>query len=813
MRSFQEVSGNRSIFRLRTYMYQWFDLMDRDFGKFYERWDYSIEFIYMKDENGWDLVNEFARDKYDRITPEKPFFEDDNFFDYISDYWEWFYERLDTDYQKECDKNFANRINMITAKTEIEQHYTKWSLWKKFYRQQENYEACYIENMINAVCFGINKFELGYYFTVQNIRNCIGLEKLEIPSKIISRYKRCLNQKGYYDFKPYFSLIKKELQCEIDEDNSKYQLAIANQYAVERYNPNYRNEIVLSEEISSEEILGVLYDMGIKRIDDLRAELPILLMNGNFCEETKKYFIELPACLFETNKTELKRGKDYNELLKVWDKKNVVVSRANIAYASNIYELYRIDEEYEELLPSLKDSQMFYLLLEKNLSILYSNSSQVLSNLTEFWYTKFTNFENDFNSEYFYLFVSLIKVYLENREQRPFNKKACSASVEFNIRYLLHEGSADICNEINKKDCYLEIYIEPSCYQNEPIQYWNEIEMNLTDEQRKRIAKKYMGEECDSSNKIEMGITSFLKHIYICDESPTLYSRYPSGKFLKIKIDNSSYDDAYLIFEDYTDAIIKLLKEEFDIIVKKSKYLPLGNLDEYNDLLPIGTQEEYELIKNEITNIMNEYIEGISECSIIEEKQIRKELDDYKLSLLALQYQMPGNLKIKGYGKECPLLMTNDVIELRSLQCFEYPIFGFHIGITLFGSKAARDVITKYATKFQVCIEDTSIKKKKSRKGEQKKVFSAEAGKYSFGNQSVFIRGAEIQQKKELVYQILSIVVTMLDNIHNQLIFNMEMVTDKGAKKNERFVLPLTHAHRALMVYEISSFMEKLFDE
>ena len=50
----------------------------------------------------------------------------------------------------------------------------------------------------------------------------------------------------------------------------------------------------------------------------------------------------------------------------------------------------------------------------------------------------------------------------------------------------------------------------------------------------------------------------------------------------------------------------------------------------------------------------------------------------------------------------------------------------------------------------------------------------------------------------------------MLDNIQNWLILNIEMVTDKGAKKKGRFVLQLTHAHRALMVYEISSYMRKL---
>lgn len=814
MRSLQEVSRNTNIFSLRTYMYQWFDMMDQNFQKFYEKEDHSIEFIYMKNENDWDLINEFAQDKYEQIRPMNLFFDEEDFFDYISDYWELFYEGLDSDYQKECDKIFSNRINMITAKTGIDQHYTKWQVWKKLYRKQEDDKACYIEKMIRAVCFDINNFEDGFYFTEQDIRDCIGIEKLEIPSKIISRYKNCLCEKGYYDFSPYFSLVKKELQNEISDESFKYQLTIVNQYAIERYNPNQRNEIILSGMILSEEILEVVYDIGIKRLEDMREKLPVLLLNGKFCEEERDYFVELPSCLFEANKTMLKKEQDYDALLEFWDKKKVVVSRANIAHVYNLYKFHELYEEYEELLPYLNDSQMFCSLLEKNLSILYDHSSQVLSNILEFWYAKFTDFEKSFSSEYFFLYASLINVYLEKRGKYSFNVKACLKDVKFDIRYLLHEGNVDICNKINQEKFYLKIYIESSWYQNEPIQYWNEIEMNLTDEQRKRIAKQYVG-ECDQSTKIEVGIAAFLKHIYICDELPAIYSGYPTGKFLKIKIDDTSYDydDGYLIFEDYTDAIIKLLKEEFDIIVKKSKYLPLGNLDEYNDLFPIGTQEEYEYIKREIVDILDGYMKRINECSISEEKQVKKEFDEYKLSLLALQYQMPGNLKVKGYGKECPLLMTNDVVELRSLQCFEHPIFGFHIGITLFGSKAARDVITKYATKLQVCVEDTAIKKKKSKKKEQKNSFSAEMGKYSFGEQSVAINSVEMQQNKEVVYQILSTLVFMLDNIQNRLILNIEMITDKGAKKKERFVLQLTHTHRALMVYEINYFMNKLLDE
>lgn len=69
------------------------------------------------------------------------------------------------------------------------------------------------------MCFDVDDFESGFYFTVQDIKECIGIEKLEIPTKISSRYKAYLCQQGYYDFKPYFSLLKKELQFKRNEQN------------------------------------------------------------------------------------------------------------------------------------------------------------------------------------------------------------------------------------------------------------------------------------------------------------------------------------------------------------------------------------------------------------------------------------------------------------------------------------------------------------------------------------------------------------------------------------------------------------------
>lgn len=89
---------------------------------------------------------------------------------------------------------------------------------------------------------------------------------------------------------------------------------------MEKYAPNRKNELIISDMISVEEILDVLYDVGVKRLEDVRESLPILLMNGNFCEDEKAYFVELPSCLFEANKITLKKEK-YNVLLDFWNKK------------------------------------------------------------------------------------------------------------------------------------------------------------------------------------------------------------------------------------------------------------------------------------------------------------------------------------------------------------------------------------------------------------------------------------------------------------------------------------------------------------
>ena len=51
---------------------------------------------------------------------------------------------------------------------------------------------------------------------------------------------------------------------------------------------------------------------------------------------------------------------------------------------------------------------------------------------------------------------------------------------------------------------------------------------------------------------------------------------------------------------------------------------------------------------------------------------------------------------------------------------------------------------------------------------------------------------------------ILDYLIGRLNDVSNNLIFEVEMVSDKGAKKKEVLKLDLTHSHRAIMVYELT---------
>jgi hypothetical protein len=320
--------------------------------------------------------------------------------------------------------------------------------------------------------------------------------------------------------------------------------------------------------------------------------------------------------------------------------------------------------------------------------------------------------------------------------------------------------------------------------------FWNEIEMSLTAEQRRTVAEFYT-DEAESDEEINKGIECFLEHLYMCNDNVSLVSHYPSSQYLRVISDNET---AFVLFKDYTESIILLLKEVFGFSLGSKQFKPFVNLYEYNSLLPLGSQEEYSYVRENVFDILDN-----------EEDDDTK--DRLKMQLISLQFQLPDNKMLCGYGMDCPFIKTNDVIEQSSLQTFEYSVFGFHIAITLYGSKEAKDVLQKYSAKTLVKVYGNKGKKKKGKRIEEFEVCN---GRYSFDGRELVLRGADIEKEKLLVASMLDYLIRKLDDISNNLIFEIEMVSDKGAKKKEVFKLNLTHCHRAVMVYELLKAKEQV---
>lgn len=80
----------------------------------------------------------------------------------------------------------------------------------------------------------------------------------------------------------------------------------------------------------------------------------------------------------------------------------------------------------------------------------------------------------------------------------------------------------------------------------------------------------------------------------MCSEEPYSFSGYPFGQYLRVYVEGQ---ESFVIFKDYTDSLLLLLKEKFGIGLKKSKFKPFVNLYKYNELLPIGDQKDYIVVK------------------------------------------------------------------------------------------------------------------------------------------------------------------------------------------------------------------------
>lgn len=782
MRSLGYIEEKSNVFKLDACMRSWFELMDPTFEIFYQENNKDIEFVDIIDENEWGLLEELNK-RY-KLKPRIALYDNRDFFEYIAKYWMSYYSKLDASYKKKCDKSFSNRISLITGKTGIKDHYTKWQQWKKVYKQSMagQSESVFIINMIKAICFDCDDFSSAFYFVAGDINRILENDKLEIPKKVVNYYKKYLIDKGYFDFMDYYELLKTEI-ISVDTAEESTAIQISELFALSTYTGESSINGLVPIYVEAKDILKCVYDdLGVKSLDNLRSEIPILLMNNTFQEaDVQDFFFELKPEMFEYNSLMLKQDSEYDRLTTSWIDKGFVVSRANIAQADNIYELDQLDSELYELLPTLEDSRL-YLTLLKNSNIC---NEDILNNTLQYWKEKIDDGSN--KADYFELYIESLNAFASDDNRITIYEP----EIEYDIDFFRNKKVVALCNKLSccRSGLIFKLILDEDKYESNPTMFWNEIEMSLTSKVRSEIASFYYDVEDDEG--VNRGIELFLGHLYMCSDNVSLVAHYPSSQYLRVCIDRIN---SFVLFKDYTESIILLLREEFGYSLESRKFKPFVNLYEYNSLLPLGTQEEYESVRDYVFDVLDS-------------SEDESEISNLKMQLMSLQYQLPDNRLIRGYGMQCPFISSNNVIEQSSLQTFGYPVFGFHIAITLYGSKEAKDVVQKYASNMVVRIAKRKTKKKKEKKGED---FSVSNGKYSFDGRELILRGSDIEKEKLLVSSILDYLIGCLNDISNNLIFEFEMNSDKGAKKKEVLKLELTHCHRAIMVYELTRAKDDL---
>lgn len=83
--------------------------------------------------------------------------------------------------------------------------------------------------------------------------------------------------------------------------------------------------------------------------------------------DSQDFFLQLPACLFKENSSDLIENSEYDELLMMWKKNECIVSRENISQRGSIKALGQIkDLELEKLIPNLEYSKKYFKLIWKN---------------------------------------------------------------------------------------------------------------------------------------------------------------------------------------------------------------------------------------------------------------------------------------------------------------------------------------------------------------------------------------------------------------------------------------------------------------
>lgn len=295
------------------------------------------------------------------------------------------------------------------------------------------------------------------------------------------------------------------------------------------------------------------------------------------------------------------------------------------------------------------------------------------------------------------------------------------------------------------------------------------------------------------------------------------------GRYLK-GILKYNREVCYLVFGDPVKVFKNILKYEYridDADMKKLTYYPMdrnNNLHPYNDLLPLGTQEEYECVRKYIKHKfdLEIYKEG---KKILSDSAYKDLIKGY----LMYQYQLRPDIVLRGYGKKCPLLNIPSYVESKwknasfangnAIIVFWKNLFGINLTIPLYGSLLAKTLIEKFADPYTV---------KLIKKGKKDAILSFVNGRHPDNKTEQEMTREELQNYLEILSKnindvdcniVIDITLHSQDNNdefqnNNNDIYRSDNNGD--ISKTEHMVLQLTAVHRAIISYRIDQKMDEI---
>ena len=161
----------------------------------------------------------------------------------------------------------------------------------------------------------------------------------------------------------------------------------------------------------------------------------------------KTFFLQLPACLFKENSSDLIENSEYDELLMMWKKNECIVSRENISQRGSIKALGQIkDLELEKLIPNLEYSKKYFKLIWKNKLL----NKDIVNNLLKFWKKKI---DGEIEKvDYFSLYVEVLGDILKYNNSSEQGIDIDEPEIKYDSKLLKGNEKVKVfpCNNCNK---------------------------------------------------------------------------------------------------------------------------------------------------------------------------------------------------------------------------------------------------------------------------------------------------------------------------------------------------------------------------